>query len=264
MRLVPKGATPVLEARHLTKYYSAIPAIRDVSFTLRRGAVLGLLGPNGSGKSTTVSILTGLLEPSGGGVFLDDEDVREHLLEYKARIGYVPEEAHLYTYLTGPEYLALTGRLRSLPETALRRKTAAFLDTFGLGDSRHAPMSAYSKGMRQKILIAAALLHDPDIIVLDEPNSGLDVTTSLVLRSLVRSLAAEGRMVVYSSHVLELVEQVATDVLILQNGQVVAHGSIVELRTLMQLASLEQVFRELVVDADIDGLARNLVSVMKE
>ena len=253
----------MLEARRLTKYYSAIPAIRDVSFTLAPGTILGLLGPNGSGKSTTVSILTGLLEPSGGRICFDGVDVGDRLLEYKARLGYVPEEAHLYSYLTGPEYLALIGRLRSMPEARLQKKVDAFLSVFGLTDDQRAPMSAYSKGMRQKILISAALLHDPQILVLDEPNSGLDVTTSLMLRSLVRALAAEGRMVLYCSHVLEIVEQVATDVLILQDGRVAAHGSVGDLRRMMASPTLEEVFRRLVVATDVDGLARTLMDVMK-
>jgi ABC-2 type transport system ATP-binding protein len=253
----------MLEARRLTKYYSGVPAIRDVSFTLRPGTILGLLGPNGSGKSTTVSILTGLLEPSGGHVCLDGVDVSDSLLEYKARIGYVPEEAHLYTYLSGPEYLALIGRLRSMPEARLQPKIAAFMEIFGLADDRHAPMSAYSKGMRQKISISAALMHDPHILILDEPNSGLDVTTSLLLRSLVRALAAEGRMVLYCSHVLEIVEQIATDVLILHEGRVAAHESVSELRRMMASPTLEQVFCRLVVAADVDGLAQSLMGVMK-
>jgi ABC-2 type transport system ATP-binding protein len=253
----------MLEARRLTKYYSATAAVRDVSFTLAPGTILGLLGPNGSGKSTTVSILTGLLEPSGGRICFDGIDVSDRLLEYKARLGYVPEEAHLYSYLTGPEYLALIGRLRSMPEARLQPKIAAFLDIFGLTDDQHAPMSTYSKGMRQKILISAALLHDPQILVLDEPNSGLDVTSSLVLRSLVRALAAEGRMVLYGSHVLEIVEQIATDVLILQEGRVAAHGSVGELRRMMASPTLEQVFRRLVVATDVDGLARRLMDAMK-
>ena len=253
----------MLEARNLTKYYAAIPAIRDVSFTLEAGSIVGLLGPNGSGKSTTVSIVTGLLDPSGGSVYLDGLDVRDQMLEYKALVGYVPEEAHLYTYLTGAEYLTLVGRLRSLSEATLRRRAGAFLEVFGLTADQHAPMSAYSKGMRQKVLIAAALLHDPQIIVFDEPNSGLDVTSALILRSLVQALAGQGRMVLYSSHVLEIVEQVATAVLILQAGRVAAQGSIAELRGMLALPSLEQVFRRLVVTSDVDGLARDLVEVMR-
>jgi ABC-2 type transport system ATP-binding protein len=253
----------MLEARSLTKYYSALPAVRDLSFTLARGGILGLLGPNGSGKSTTVSILTGLLEPSGGTVLLDGQPVRDDLLSYKARIGYVPEEAVLYTYLTGPEYLALVGGLRGIPPRRLQQKIDGMLALFGLQDDVYAPMSAFSKGMRQKILIAAALLHDPEIIILDEPNSGLDITTSLVLRRLVQRLAAEGRMVVYSSHVLEIVEQVATDVLILHDGHVVAHDSVSRLRELMKLSSLEEVFKNLVIATDLDSLAADIVTVMR-
>jgi ABC-2 type transport system ATP-binding protein len=253
----------MLEARSLTKYYSAVPAIRDLSFTVAPGGILGLLGPNGSGKSTTVSILTGLLEPSGGTVLLDGHPVRDDLLAYKSRIGYVPEEAVLYTYLTGPEYLSLVGGLRGIPQKRLQEKIDGLLTLFGLQDDVHAPMSAYSKGMRQKILISAALLHDPAIIILDEPNSGLDVTTSLVLRRLVQRLAGEGRMVVYSSHVLEIVEQVATDVLILHDGHVVAHDSVSRLRELMKLSTLEEVFKNLVIATDLDGVAADIVAVMK-
>lgn len=253
----------MLQARSLTKYYSALPAIREISFTLSPGSILGLLGPNGSGKSTTVSILAGLLEPSGGTVLYNGSPIRDALLDYKARIGYVPEEAVLYTYLTGPEYLGLVGGLRGIPQRRLDAKIDGFLRLFGLQDDVHAPMSAYSKGMRQKILISAALLHDPDVIILDEPNSGLDVTTSLVLRRLVQRLAADGRMVIYSSHVLEIVEQVATDVLILHDGHVAAHDSVSRLRELMMLSSLEEVFRSLVIATDLDSIAADLVSVMK-
>lgn len=253
----------MLEARSLTKYYSALPAIRDISFTLAPGSILGLLGPNGSGKSTTVSILAGLLDPSGGTVLYNGAAIRDSLLTYKARIGYVPEEAVLYTYLTGPEYLSLVGGLRGIPQRRLDDKIDGFLRLFGLQDDVHAPMSAYSKGMRQKILISAALLHDPDVIILDEPNSGLDVTTSLILRRLVQRLAAEGRMVIYSSHVLEIVEQVATDVIILHDGRIAAHDSVSRLRELMMLSSLEEVFRSLVIASDLDGIAAELMAVMK-
>ena len=253
----------MLEARSLTKYYSALPAIRDISFTLAPGSILGLLGPNGSGKSTTVSILAGLLDPSGGTVLYNGAAIRDSLLTYKARIGYVPEEAVLYTYLTGPEYLSLVGGLRGIPQRRLDDKIDGFLRLFGLQDDVHAPMSAYSKGMRQKILISAALLHDPDVIILDEPNSGLDVTTSLILRRLVQRLAAEGRMVIYSSHVLEIVEQVATDVIILHDGRIAAHDSVSRLRELMMLSSLEEVFRSLVIASDLDGIAADLMAVMK-
>jgi ABC-2 type transport system ATP-binding protein len=253
----------MLDARHLTKYYSAIPAAQDVSFQVRRGEVLGLLGPNGSGKSTTVSMVTALLEPSGGEVFLDGADIRVDTLAYKARLGYVPEEAHLYTYLTGPEYLMLVGELRGLPRKRIDEKIDGLLDVFNLTDDRYAPISAYSKGMRQKILISAALLHDPEVVVFDEPCSGLDVTSSLVLRSLVQALAAEGKVIIYSSHVLEMVERVATNVLILHDSRVVAYDSVSRLRDLMKLPSLEQVFRRVVNAEDVERQAERVVEVMK-
>lgn len=253
----------MLEARGLTKYYSAIPAAQDVSFRLPRGEVLGLLGPNGSGKSTTVSMVTALLEPSGGIVLLDGQDVRNDPIGYKSRLGYVPEEAHLYTYLTGPEYLLLIGELRGLPRARVEQKIDGFLQIFNLVDDRYAPISAYSKGMRQKILISAALLHDPDVVVLDEPCSGLDVTSTLVLRSLVQALAAEGKMIIYSSHILEMVERVATNVLILHDSRVVAYDSVSRLRDLMALPSLEQVFRQVVHAGDVEQQASRVVEVMK-
>ncbi len=253
----------MLEARNLGKFYSGIPAVKDVNFTVRRGEILGLLGPNGSGKSTTVSMITSLLEPTTGQVLFDGESIARAPLEFKARVGYVPEEAHLYSYLTGPEYLELVGQLRGLTPAALRDRIAAFMRIFGLEDDQHSQMGAYSKGMRQKILIAAALLHDPDVIVLDEPNSGLDVTSALILRSLVLELAASGKIIVYSSHVLEIVEKVATDVLILHESRVVAHDSVLRLRELMALPSLEQVFRRVVVAGDVEQMARDLVGVMK-
>jgi ABC-2 type transport system ATP-binding protein len=196
-----------LEARHLTKYFSAIPAIRDVSFTLEPGTVLGLLGPNGSGKSTTVSLLTGLREPSAGQIWLDGHNIADRLVDYKARVSYVPEEAHLYTFLSAREHLDLIGRLRRLPAHLLTRKIAPLLDLFGLTSAADQPISGYSKGMKQKVLLIAALLHDPDLLILDEPESGLDLTAGLVLRHLIPILAARGKTILYSSHVLDHVER---------------------------------------------------------
>src|SRR5258708_25018099 len=205
----------MLEARGLTKYYNSITGVRDVNFRIEKGAVLGLLGPNGSGKSTTVGMLTGLLEPSGGSVELDGANVRADMLRYKQRLGYVPEEAQLYTWMSGAEYLTFCARLRGLPDGIARRRIDALLAIFGRELDRGAPMSAYSKGMRQKILLSAALLHDPPIVLLDEPCSGLDVGTTLIIRSLIQRLAATGRIIIYSSHQLEMGERVCSEVLIL-------------------------------------------------
>ena len=253
----------MLEARGLTKYYSAITGVRDVNFQVRPGTVLGLLGPNGSGKSTTVGMLTGLLEPSGGLVLLDGADVRADLIAYKRKLGYVPEEAQLYTWMSGSEYLTFCARLRGMPDRDSARRIDALLNIFGLSLDRDAAMSAYSKGMRQKILLSAALLHNPRVIVLDEPVSGLDVSAALVLRAIVQSLAADGRIIFYSSHELETIEKISTRVMILRSGVVVADDSASRLRELMHAPSLEDVFSQLAVSENVDEIADALLEAVR-
>ncbi|HTD61326.1 MAG TPA: ABC transporter ATP-binding protein, partial [Gemmatimonadaceae bacterium] len=247
----------------LTKRYGAFVGIEDVSFRVQAGDVLGLLGPNGSGKSTTVKILTGLLQPSSGHVLLDGRDVATDLTAFKAHLGYVPEEPHLYSYLTGPEYLLLVGRLRNLPDHVLEPKIERFLRLLGIYDDRYQTLASHSKGMRQKVLIAAAVLHDPRLVILDEPFSGLDVSAARVLKAFVRALADDGKMVVFSSHVLEVVEQVCSRVLILKDGRVVGHDSVVNLRSTLQLPSLDAVFAALTAEEDVDERSREMVAAMK-
>ncbi len=253
----------MLKVEGLTKRYNGIPVVNQAAFEVWPGEVVGYLGPNGSGKSTTAKMLTTLLEPSQGEIYFDGQRVRGDSLGYKKRLGYVPEAAHLYPYLTGTEYLQLAGRLRSIPERVLNQKIDAFLRLFSLHAYRHSAISAYSKGMRQKILISAALLHNPDLLILDEPDSGLDVGSALVLRSLVRALAREGKIVLYSSHVLEVVEKICSKVVILYRGSIVANDSVDHLRTLMEMPSLEDVFTELVHQEDTHQVVRDLVDVMK-
>ena len=253
----------MLAVQRLTKHYGALAAIEDLSFELRPGEVLGLLGPNGSGKSTTVKILAGLLRPTAGTVHLDGRDALANVQGYKRGIGYVPEEPHLYSYLTGPEYLRLVGRLRELPDAALDDKIDRFLQLLGIYDDRYQTLSSYSKGMRQKVLIAAAVLHNPRIVVLDEAFSGLDVSAARVLKSFIRALADEGKMVLFSSHVLEVVEQVCSRVVILKDGRIVGHDSVANLRATLRLPSLDAVFASLVAEDDLEARSRGLVAAMK-
>ncbi len=253
----------MLEVRDVTKRYGALTAVSRVSFTVKPGEVLGYLGPNGSGKSTTVKMLTGLMPPTSGHILFDGADIQEDLVAHKARVGYVPEEAHVYTYLTGPEYLRLCGRLRGVPSSALEQKIDRFLHLFGLDVDYHATLSSFSKGMRQKILLSAALIHNPRLIILDEPVSGLDVGTALVLRAVVRALAADGRIIFYSSHELETVEKLSTRVIILRAGRIVADDSASRLRELMAAPSLEDVFSQLAVQEDVEGMAAQLVEVAR-
>ena len=245
----------MLDARHLVKRYGGSRVVDDVSFTVRPGEVLGYLGPNGSGKSTTVQMLTGLVEPSEGHVSFEDRRITADLVGFRRRLGYVPEEAHLYPFLSGREHLELMGRLRELPPKVLDARIGALLELLGLGDAASQPIAGYSKGMRQKVLIAGALLHDPDVLVFDEPESGLDVTAALMLRHLIRILASRGKAIVYSSHVLEVVEKVCARVIVLRRGRVVADDAVAALRAMRSDASLIDVFSELVRQEDPERTA---------
>jgi ABC-2 type transport system ATP-binding protein len=252
----------MLEAKSLTKLYSGIPAVRDVSFSVKPGEILGYLGPNGSGKTTTVSIVVGLLDPTAGRVLFDGHDVQDDLVGFRRRVGYVPEEPHLYPFLSGREYLQLVGRLREIAAPTLERRIEGLLHLFGLGRDADQSIGSYSKGMRQKVLISAALIHDPDLLIFDEPLSGLDVTTALVFRHLVRTLADRGKTILYSSHVLEVVEKLCSRVVVLHRGHVVADDSVEHLRELMARGSLEEVFAQLVVRENPERVARDIADVV--
>jgi ABC-2 type transport system ATP-binding protein len=252
----------VLQVNGLTKCYASLPAVRDVTFSIRPGEILGYLGPNGSGKSTTVKMITGLLEPTSGEVLLDGVNIKDNLPAYKQRLGYVPEEAMLYPYLSGWEYLEFVGTLRGINRTRLRGRAEGLLNLFSLHAHRHAPIASYSKGMRQRVLLIAALMHDPQILVFDEPLSGLDVTSALIFRKLVKSLGEQGKIIFYCSHVLEVVEKLCSHLLILRKGNLVAYGSVNDVLKMTGLATLEDSFSHLVEENDAEEIAHNIVEVM--
>ena len=252
----------MLEARGLTKRYGGFLALDRVDFQVRRGEILGYLGPNGSGKSTTVNTVVGLIDPSGGSLWMDGAPISDDPIGYKRRIGYVPEEPHLYTHLTAIEYLMLVGRLRGLSERTLAEKIPALLTLLLLWDSRYATMAAYSKGMRQRVLFAAALMHNPDVLVLDEPFSGLDVTASLLFRTLLRLFAAGDRMVLFSTHRFDMVEKLCSRVVILSRGRVAAEHDMEQFRS-QQSRSLEEVFIQTTGQDDFTPVARQILDLMQ-
>ena len=252
----------MLELRKIRKVYSGIAAVEEVSFTARAGEITGYLGANGSGKSTTMKMVTGLIDPSGGEVLFQGKSILDDLMGYRQRIGYVPEEPHLYTHLSGMEYLVMVGQLRGMPGAKASEKIKGLLHLFGLYGDRDVSIASYSKGMRQKVLLSAALLHDPELVLLDEPFSGLDVGSSLVLRCLIEELARRGKVVVFSSHELETVERISHRIVILHKGRIVADDSIERLRELMSLPTLEEIFSQLAVEVDAGAIAREIAELI--
>jgi ABC-2 type transport system ATP-binding protein len=252
----------MLEVRNIHKRYSSIPAVEAVSFIARPGEVTGYLGANGSGKSTTMKMITGLIEPSSGQILFDGRPITEDLMAFRQRMGYVPEEPHLYTHLSGMEYLVMVSQLRNMDRKSASERIHGLLRLFGLHGDRDVSISSYSKGMRQKILLSAALMHNPDLILLDEPFSGLDVGSSLILRSLIEELAGRGKVVLFSSHELETVERLCSHVVILHRGKVVADDSIERLRSLMELPTLEGIFSQLAVEQDSVAISREIADLI--
>jgi ABC-2 type transport system ATP-binding protein len=253
----------MLEVRHLFRSFRGIPAVEDVSFRIAPGEIVGFLGPNGAGKSTTVKIITGLLRANEGKVLFEGRDIRDDMVAFRKVLGYVPEEAHLYTYLSGLEYLQLVGRLRGIGERLIEIKATGLLELLHLKSWQHTPISSYSKGMRQRVLIAAALLHDPKLLIFDEPLSGLDVASGRLFKDLLEILAAQGKAVLYISHVLETVEQVCSRVIVIAGGKVLADAPPSELATLMSLPNLESVFAQLVQQQDTRAAAERMVEIMQ-
>jgi ABC-2 type transport system ATP-binding protein len=254
--------SPVLEARGLGKRYSAVTAVRDVTFRIRRGEILGFLGPNGAGKSTIVKMITGLVEPSHGKVHFHGEPIDAGLSRFKESLGYVPEQPDLYGFLTGWEYLEMVATLRGLDRRRFRPKAAAMLQGLTLYHARDGLIGSYSKGMRQRIVLIAALLHDPELLVLDEPFSGLDVTSATVMRCVIAQLAVRGKAIFFSSPVLEQVDRLCTHLAVIKKGVVVASGSMEEMHAGFGGAGLEQGFMQLTEQVDADAIATGIVAAV--
>lgn len=252
-----------IRVRDLRFGYDGREILHGLSFDVRRGEVTGLLGPNGAGKSTTLKILTGILRVTQGRVDVESCSLPDQAFEAKRHIGYVPESADLYESLSAIEFLELCGRLHEVEEPVLQSRIAALLESFGLSGQRRSRLGSYSKGMRQKVLISAAMLHDPSVLILDEPLTGLDVETAMMTKDLLAALASNGKAVLYSSHVLDVVERFCDRVLIIDQGNLVADGSPAELKEKTQEANLEAVFRDLTHSVDAEPRVRSIIDTLK-
>ena len=246
----------MITLNNLTRRYGDLTAVDHVNLTIPEGQILGYLGPNGAGKTTTVKMLTGLIQATEGTASIAGFDISREPIEVKKRIGYVPESGALYQSLTPSEYLRFVGRLYGMDADEAESKIQDICRFFSLKDRMHHRMSEFSKGMRQKVVIASALIHDPQVIFLDEPLSGLDANTALMLKTLIRNLADDGKTIFYCSHILEVVENLCDRVVIINNGRVVADGSVSELKEMTRKRSLEAVFNQLTVDEDLVELVR--------
>lgn len=252
----------MIEVQDLSYSFSK-PVLDGVSFTIEPGEVVGYLGPNGAGKTTTLRVLCGMLRPKDGSVRVAGFDPATEPLEVRRRIGYVPESGALYESLTPLEYFALIGRLHGLSEAELTKRGRAFLHSFGIFESRDSRMSTFSKGMKQKVVISAALLHDPEVIFFDEPLNGLDANATLTVKQIVRGLAARGRTILYCSHLMDVVERISDRVVILDGGRVIADGRAEELRARSGDASLEGLFSRLTSDDEERRQAEGFLAALE-
>lgn len=235
---------PIITIRHLSKQYGEKTVLNDISLDVYPGQIIGYIGPNGAGKSTTVKILTGIIQDYSGDVMVFGKNLREQVLEVKRKVGYIPELAELYDLLTPREYLAFIGKLYHLPDDVIEERSRRMLDSFGLLDNMDQRMDSFSKGMRQKVLITSGLLHNPSIVIMDEPLSGLDANAVILVKELLQALKQEGKTIFYCSHMMDVVEKVSDRIVLINNGSIIADGTITELRQNNE-DTLERIFSRL-------------------
>lgn len=252
-----------IQVRNLRFGYDGAEVLHGISFDVFPGEVTGLLGPNGAGKSTTLKIISGILKFTQGDVEVCGNRLPDQAFEVKKHIGYVPESAELYESISALEFLQLCGRLHEIEESPLQVRIDALLESFGLSAQRRQRLGAYSKGMRQKVLISAALLHYPSVIIMDEPLTGLDVESAIMTKDLLASLAAAGRTVLYSSHVLDVVERFCDRVIIMDQGNIVADGTPEGLKAQTHEVSLEGVFRGITHTANAQPQVAKIIEALR-
>lgn len=236
---------PVIQIQNLYKSFGTKEVLKGINLDVYPGQIIGYIGPNGAGKSTTVKIILGLINEYDGQIKIFGKDIKDNPVEYKKHIGYVPEIPELYESLTGYEYLTFLGEIYGLSVKEADNRSEQLLDCFGIKDAYHSRIGSYSKGMKQKLLITASLIHNPDILFLDEPISGLDANSVMVFKELLRSLADEGKTIFYSSHIMEVVEKISDRILLLNNGLISADGTFEELKQNSHEGSLQEIFNQL-------------------
>ena len=253
----------VIQLQDLKKQYNGQYVLKGINLSFDGGQIVGYIGPNGAGKSTTIKILTGIIDDFEGEGIVLGMDVRKHALEIKQRIGYIPEQAALYEVLTPREYLRFVGRLYALDENTIERRSLELLRLFDLGDKVDMRMNAFSKGMKQKVLLIAGLMHNPELVFLDEPLSGLDANAVILVKEILAQMRMDGKTIFYSSHIMDVVEKISDRIIIINKGEVIADGSFEELKQQAHLGSLENIFTALTGDEQHSSVAGEFIDIMK-
>jgi ABC-2 type transport system ATP-binding protein len=253
---------PVISIRNLRKTYGEKQVLKDISLDINSGQIIGYIGPNGAGKSTTVKILTGIIQDYSGEVLVNGRPIREQILEVKSMTGYIPELAELYDLLTPREYLTFVGKLHHMTNALIEERARTMLNSFGLLANVDQRMDSFSKGMRQKVLLIAGLLHNPNIVILDEPLSGLDANAVIMVKELLQVLKSEGKTIFYCSHMMDVVEKVSDRIVLIDRGQIIADGTIKDLQA-GGTDSLEQIFSRLTSDSGKTMQAESIASSLQ-
>jgi ABC-2 type transport system ATP-binding protein len=254
----------ILSITDLKKNYGTKSVLKGVSFQVNRGQIIGYIGPNGAGKSTTVKIMLGIEESDSGAVKIFGQDISSGDIEYKRKIGYVPEIAEVYDNLTAYEYLTFIGELYGLDFNLVDSKAKKLMELFGIGEVYHTRIASYSKGMRQKLLIISSLLHNPELLFFDEPINGLDANSVMIFKEILAQLALQGKTIFYSSHIMDVVEKISHRIILLHDGKIAADGSFSELKQQNNEGSLEEIFNQLTGFNEHVEIGKMFVSVVEE
>ncbi len=253
----------MIKVDNLSRQYGTLWAVKDLSFEIKDGEIYGLLGPNGAGKSTTVKIMVGMLAPSSGDVVINGHNIRDDGNAIKASLGYVPESCALYENLTGREHLEMVCNLHHLAIEGIESQVNKLIELLDLKDAADKRIAGYSKGMKQKLLLAGGIIHNPRVLILDEPLSGLDANAQSLFRELIKEFARDGRVVIFCSHVLEVVERLCDRLLIMDHGKKLTEGTPQEIIANLSVATLGEAFNRLTGATDIDDQARGILRAIE-
>jgi ABC-2 type transport system ATP-binding protein len=255
----------MISLQKLTKQFGTQVAVDSLSFEIPAGQIVGFLGPNGAGKSTTLRMLTGMIEPTSGKATIEGFDLLTQPLEVKRRVGFVPESGAVFESLTGLEYLVMVAALYGIPEEAAVARIRQFITFFDLSFETLTDklLGAYSKGMRRKVVITAALLHNPPVVFFDEPLDGLDANAAVGFKTLIQTLAREGKTIVYSSHILDVVERVCDRVIIIDKGRLLMDGRPDELVAASGSGTLERLFTQATGGSELERRAEDFAKTFR-